>query len=171
MFYQRYMRLINDYKNMGGRVTVGTDSGFIWKTYGFAYIEELELLREAGFLPLEIIRSATMWGAKTLYEPKGEAPPMGVVRTGMLADLVIVAGEPAEQPEGALRHRPHAPEPADQPQEKVGGVKYTIKDGIVYDAQKLLAEVAACGRRRETHNQHDRITAVRGSDTASFLHW
>ena len=67
------MRLINDYKNMGGRVTVGTDSGFIWKTYGFAYIEELELLREAGFLPLEIIRSATMWGAKTLYEPKGEA--------------------------------------------------------------------------------------------------
>jgi hypothetical protein len=59
-FYQRYMRLINDYKNMGGRTTVGTDSGFIWKTYGFAYIEELELMREAGFLPLEIIRSATM---------------------------------------------------------------------------------------------------------------
>jgi hypothetical protein len=28
-------------------------------------------------------------------------------------------------------------------QEKVGGVKFTIKDGIVYDAQKLLAEVAA----------------------------
>jgi hypothetical protein len=25
----------------------------------------------------------------------------------------------------------------------VGGVKFTIKDGIVYDAQKLLAEVAA----------------------------
>jgi hypothetical protein len=70
-FYQRYMRLINDYKNMGGRVTVGTDSGFIWKTYGFAYIEELELMREAGFLPLEIIRSATMWGARTLYEPRG----------------------------------------------------------------------------------------------------
>jgi hypothetical protein len=28
-------------------------------------------------------------------------------------------------------------------QEKVGGVKFTVKDGIVYDAQKLLAEVAA----------------------------
>ena len=115
MFYQRYMRLINDYKNMGGRVTVGTDSGFIWKTYGFAYIEEMELLREAGFSPLEIIRSATMWGAKTLYEPKGEAAPMGVVRTGMLADLVIVGENPLSQPEGALRHRPHAAQPADQP--------------------------------------------------------
>ena len=33
--------------------------------------------------------------------------------------------------------------PQNNRQEKVGGVKYTIKDGIVYDAQKLLAEVAA----------------------------
>src|SRR3954465_15103003 len=88
------MRLINDYKNMGGRVTVGTDSGFIWKTYGFAYIEELELLREAGFSPLEIIRSATVGAAKAPPEPKGEAAPMGVVRPGMLADLVVVPENP-----------------------------------------------------------------------------
>jgi hypothetical protein len=27
--------------------------------------------------------------------------------------------------------------------ERVGGVKYTIKDGIVYDATQLLADVAA----------------------------
>jgi hypothetical protein len=26
--------------------------------------------------------------------------------------------------------------------ERVGGVKYTIKDGIVYDARRLLADVA-----------------------------
>ena len=26
--------------------------------------------------------------------------------------------------------------------ERVGGVKYTIKDGIVYDAKKLLEDVA-----------------------------
>ena len=143
MFYQRYMRLMNDYKNMGGRVTVGTDSGFIWKTYGFAYIEEMELLREAGFSPLEIIRSATMWGAKTLYEPRGEAAPMGVVRSGMLADLVITTENPLSNLKtlygtGHMRLNPQT-----NRQEKVGGVKYTVKDGIVYDAQKLLAEVAA----------------------------
>jgi imidazolonepropionase-like amidohydrolase len=142
-FYQRYMRLINDYKNMGGRTTVGTDSGFIWKTYGFAYIEELELMREAGFLPLEIIRSATMYGARTLYEPKGETPQVGVVRVGMLADLVIVPENPLSNLKvlygtGHMRLNPQT-----NRQEKVGGVKYTIKDGIVYDAQKLLAEVAA----------------------------
>jgi imidazolonepropionase-like amidohydrolase len=142
-FYQRFMRLINDYKNMGGRVTTGTDSGFIWKTYGFAYVEELELLREAGFSPLEVIRSATMWGAKTLYEPRGETPPMGMVKTGLLADLVIVGENPLSNLKvlygtGHLRLNPQT-----NRQEKVGGVKYTVKDGIVYDAQKLLAEVAA----------------------------
>ena len=27
--------------------------------------------------------------------------------------------------------------------DRVGGIRYTIKDGIVYDAKKLLADVAA----------------------------
>ena len=36
------------------------------RLYGFDYIRELELLREAGFHPLEVIRSATMWGAEAL---------------------------------------------------------------------------------------------------------
>jgi hypothetical protein len=27
--------------------------------------------------------------------------------------------------------------------ERVGGIRYTIKDGIVYDAKKLLADVGA----------------------------
>ena len=31
----------------------------------------------------------------------------------------------------------------DRPVERVGGIKYTIKDGIVYDAKKLLDDVAA----------------------------
>ncbi|MEZ5419722.1 MAG: amidohydrolase family protein [Vicinamibacterales bacterium] len=142
-FYERYMRLINDYKNMGGRVTVGTDSGFIWKTYGFAYVEELELLREAGFSPLEIIRSATMWGARTLYEPKGEAPPMGVVKAGMLADLVIVGENPLSNLKVLYGTGHERLNPQTNRLERVGGVKFTVKDGIVYDAKKLLAEVAA----------------------------
>ena len=142
-FYERYMRLVNDYKNMGGRVTVGTDSGFIWKTYGFAYIEELELFREAGFLPLEIIRAATMYGAKTLYEPRGEAAPMGTIRAGQLADLVIAPENPLSNLKTLYGTGHMRLNPKTNKQEKIGGVKYTVKDGIVYDAQKLLAEVAA----------------------------
>ena len=68
---------------------------------------------------------------------------MGVVRTGMLADLVIVPENPLSNLKvlygtGHMRLNPQT-----NRQEKVGGVKYTIKDGIVYDARKLLAEVAA----------------------------
>jgi imidazolonepropionase-like amidohydrolase len=68
---------------------------------------------------------------------------MGVVRSGMLADLVIVPENPLSNLKvlygtGHMRLNPQT-----NRQEKVGGVKFTIKDGIVYDAQKLLAEVAA----------------------------
>jgi len=77
-------------RRLGGRVTVGSDPGYIYQTWGFSYIQELEMLQEAGFAPLEVIQAATINGAREIYEPKGEEPPFGLVRPGMLADLVIV---------------------------------------------------------------------------------
>jgi imidazolonepropionase-like amidohydrolase len=142
-FYGLFFRLMNDYKNMGGRVTVGTDSGFIFKTYGFGYVEELELLREAGFSPLEIFRAATVHGAETLYEPKGQEAPMGAIRNGMLADLVIVPENPLQNLKTLYGTGFQRLSDETGKLERVGGVKYTIKDGIVYDAPKMLAEVAA----------------------------
>jgi imidazolonepropionase-like amidohydrolase len=141
-FYQVWFRLLNDYKKMGGRVTTGSDSGFIYQTYGFGYVYELELLQEAGFHPLEVIQCATMNGAKTLYEPLGEPPQVGTVKAGMLADLVILDQNPLQNFKvlygtGAVRLNDQTGKP-----ERVGGVKWTIKDGIVYDAKKLLADVA-----------------------------
>ncbi|MEE4244186.1 MAG: amidohydrolase family protein, partial [Kangiellaceae bacterium] len=53
--FNRWMTFLNDYKNHGGRVTTGSDSGFIFKLYGFGYIRELEMLQEAGFHPLEVV--------------------------------------------------------------------------------------------------------------------
>ena len=74
------MRLMNDYKNMGGRVTVGSDPGYIYQTWGFSYVQELEMLQEAGFSPLEVIQAATINGAREIYAPRGEEPPYGMVR-------------------------------------------------------------------------------------------
>ena len=141
-FYHVWMRFLDDYKDRGGRVTTGSDSGFIYKLYGFSYIEELELLQEAGFHPLEVIRAATMYGAEAIYEPKGEPIQYGIVYPGLLADLVIVEENPLANLKvlygtGALRLNDETGET-----ERVGGVKYTIKDGIVYDAKRLLADVA-----------------------------
>ena len=141
-FYRVWMEFVNDYKNMGGRVTTGSDAGFIYSTYGFGYIQELELLQEAGFHPLEVLRSATYHGAQTLYKPKGKPIEIGVVRPGMLADLVVVEENPLENLKvlygtGAVRLNDST-----GVAERVGGVRWTIKDGIVYDAKALLADVA-----------------------------
>jgi imidazolonepropionase-like amidohydrolase len=139
--FRIWMRFLNEYKNRGGKVTTGSDSGFIYKLYGFGYIRELELLQEAGFHPLEVVRSATLWGAETLMEPKGEAPAFGSVRAGRLADLVVVPLNPIEDFKvlygtGTLRLEEGGGV------RRVGGVRWTIKDGIIYDAPALLSDVA-----------------------------
>ncbi|MEQ8424742.1 MAG: amidohydrolase, partial [Cyclobacteriaceae bacterium] len=89
-FYQVWMQFLNEYKNRGGKVTVGSDSGFIYQLYGFGTILELELLQEAGFTPLEAIRAATMAGAEEIFYPKKKPIEYGVIREGLLADMIIV---------------------------------------------------------------------------------
>ena len=134
--FQLWMTFINEYKNRGGRVTAGSDSGFIYQLYGFAYIRELELLREAGFHPLEVIRSATLNGAEAL----GWDDKIGSVQIGKLADFVIVEENPLQNLKvlygtGAIKLT------ESNEVVRVGGVKYTIKDGVIYDAKKLLLDV------------------------------
>ena len=145
----RYMRLMNDYKNMGGRVTAGSDPGFIYQTWGFSYISELEMLQEAGFSPLEVIQAATINGAREIYEPKGRSRRSGWSAPGMLADLVIVPDNPLAQPQDCST----APaikrlEPETEQVERVGGVRWTIKDGIVYDAPACSPTSRRWSRRR-----------------------
>jgi len=141
-FYQVWFRLLNDYKKMGGRVTASADAAFIYNTYGFGNIHEMELLQEAGFHPLEVIQAATYNPATTLAESWGTPLDRGHVRAGLLADLVVVDQNPLKNLKvlygtGALRLNDQTRKP-----EWIGGVKYTIKDGIVYDSKKLLADVA-----------------------------
>ena len=50
-FYRVWMQFLNDYKNRGGKVTVGSDSGFIYQTFRFGTI--LKLLQEACIHSLE----------------------------------------------------------------------------------------------------------------------
>ncbi|MFN7950034.1 MAG: amidohydrolase family protein [Blastocatellia bacterium] len=139
--YRLWMAFINEFKNRGGRVTTGSDSGFIYKLYGFDYIREFELLQEAGFHPLEVIRSATFNGAALLSEQNRRPVEFGSLRPGKLADLVIVPENPLANFKvlygtGAIRLNDQTNTP-----ERIGGIRYTIRDGIVYDARKLLADV------------------------------
>jgi len=140
-FYHVWMAFLNDYKNKGGKVTIGSDSGYIYQLYGFGTIWEMELLQEAGFHPLEVIRAATMHGAEELFGPTGKPIDRGVIRPGLLADLVIVDENPIANLKvlygtGTVKLNDETGQP-----QRMGGVRYTIKDGIIYDAKQLLKDV------------------------------
>ena len=135
--YRLWMQFVNEYKNRGGKVAVGSDSGYIYNLYGFGYIQEMELLREAGFTPLEVIHAATQVGAQTL----GHEDEVGTIRVGRKADLVVVEGNPLANMKLLFGTGTLQLNDATGKSERVGGVKYTIKDGIVYDARQLRAEV------------------------------
>ena len=119
------------------------DSGFIYQTYGFGYILEFEMLQEAGFHPLEVIRSATLLRRADAARAEGQADRVRHHPAGPARRHGDHRAEPARELQGALRHRRGAAERQHGKAERVGGIDYTIKDGIVYDAKKLAADVAA----------------------------
>ncbi len=128
--------LIYEFNKRGGRVAYGSDDNYIWATPGFSNVRELQLLRETGIHPLEVIKAATSNSAATLRQPN-----LGLVRRGYLADLIIVDGNPAYNLRflysfGALRLD------ARGDMIRTRGIVHTIKDGIVTNNARLMEEVA-----------------------------
>jgi len=135
-------------------ITTGDDSGFLWGSmYGFGISRELEMQQEAGFAPLEVIEHATMNGAKVL----GLSDRIGRIRQGMVADLLVVNGNPLENlrimnPYGTdlmtyngqvINNMSGIVKPGDPNVKMVhgGGIEWTIKDGIPYHVPTLMKEV------------------------------
>ncbi len=84
-----------------------------------------------------MIRAATLATAEGL----GMAENLGTVEVGKTADFAIVGENPLVNLKvlygtGTQRYDPDADQMLD-----VGGVTYSVKDGVVYDAKALLAEV------------------------------
>jgi hypothetical protein len=129
--YQIWFQAVRDFERLGGIVGAGEDAGFIYQVYGFGLIRELELHQEAGFQPIKVLQHATANNARIL----GEEARLGRVRPGYLADLVVVRGNPLED------LKVFYPPRADAAAGNGGGVVWTIKDGIPYDAPRLLREV------------------------------
>ena len=79
-------------KRAGVPIAAGSDAGTPLNRHG-DYAAELELMVKHGMSPLEVIRAATAVAAEAL----GLEGETGRVAPGLAADLIAVAGDPAER--------------------------------------------------------------------------
>lgn len=133
--YHIWMKAVREFAELGGVVGAGEDAGYIYMLYGFSLIRELELHQEAGFHPIDVIRHATLNNARTM----GKEKELGRIRTGYLADLIIVDGNPLKNLKFLYPTGTTVLEKGKVV--KKGGVQWTIKDGFVYHAPTMLKEV------------------------------
>ena len=138
--YRIWMKWVREYARRGGNVTVGSDAGFIYQLYGFTTVREMEMQQEAGFHPLEVIQNATSNGARALG-----LTTTGVVRPGFEADLIVVDGNPLHNLKTLYATGLQVEENGKLVQR--GGVKYTIKDGVVFETTRLLSDVREMVRK------------------------
>jgi imidazolonepropionase-like amidohydrolase len=104
----------------GGLLLAGCDpTSFGGVLPGYGDQRGLELLVEAGFTPVEAIHIATQNGAVFL----GEDAALGSIAVGKAADLVVIAGNPAERIDDIEK------------------VETVFKDGVGFDPGKLTQSV------------------------------
>ena len=152
--YEVWMATLLEFGRKGGIITTGDDSGYLYGSmYGFGISRELEMQQEAGFSPLEVLTHATLNGAKVL----GLDDKLGRIRQGMIADLLVVNGNPLENlrimnPYGTdlmaydgkiVSNYSGFVKPGDPKVTMVhgGGIEWTIKDGIPYHVPTLMKAV------------------------------
>lgn len=131
--FRLWMKWLKTFHERGGLLTAGSDESGIG---GIAMIRELELLQEAGLHPIDVIRAATTNATQAL----GWERHCGI-RVGCVADLAVVNGNPVDNLKvmygrgyGVYGLVPRGE------QWRQGGVAWTIRGGVVFDAQALLRE-------------------------------
>lgn len=170
--YQVWMAAVHEFGLKGGTITTGDDAGFLYGSlYGFGISRELELQHEAGFAPLEVLKHATVDGAKVL----GIDDHLGRIRVGYGADLLVINGNPLANLRvmnaygtdlmsyngQIISNYSDQVKPGDPNAKLVhgGGIEWTIKDGIPYHVPTLMKEVkemvakARADRTRRTTSQ------------------
>lgn len=157
--YALWMRFVHDFALRGGRVATGSDPGFIHSLYGFSLIEELELMRETGLRPLEVIRAATLAGAQLL----GVDDETGSIEAGKRADLLIVEQNPLRNLKVLYGHGQLRTSP-DGRTSRIGGVDITVLGGHVIDSRQMLAQVHEFVQQTADDATTDRDHALDPSD-------
>jgi imidazolonepropionase-like amidohydrolase len=108
--YRRMVEMVGKLYQAGVPLLAGTDA-----LAGFALHRELELYVEAGIPAPVVLRIATLGAA----EVTGRAESLGTIEPGKLADLIVVAGDPAVEISDIRK------------------VELTIKGGTLYESAEL----------------------------------
>lgn len=118
--FKKEMEFEYAFAKAGGLLLAGLDpTGMGGVLAGFGDQREVELLVEAGFTPVEAIHIATANGATYL----GELDRIGTIAPGKNADLVVIKGDPSIKID------------------EIENVETVFKDGLGYDAAKLMQSV------------------------------
>lgn len=91
--FKEALRIARSAHKAGVPFLTGTDSGGVpYLYYGFSLHDELALLVQAGFTPMEALQAATLRPAEFL----GLADKLGTVTPGKQADLVLLEANPLD---------------------------------------------------------------------------
>ncbi len=102
----------------GVTIAAGTDAGNIGTLHGPSLHYELRLMHRAGLSPQEVLRAATLGGAKLAGRPA----EVGTVEAGKLADLIVLGNNPLDD----LAH--------------LTNLRLVIKSGNVFRPEELIEE-------------------------------
>ena len=112
----RNLRAVAD---AGIPIVMGTDAGNIGTLHGPSVFREMALMHQAGLTPLEVLRSATVNGARAMHRDR----EIGTIAPGRLADFVVLDADPTASVENLSRiHR-------------------VVKDGTLYDPDALIQSI------------------------------
>jgi len=91
--YEAHLRSFEKALEAGVKIALGTDASTPFNEHGHN-LYELELMVRNGMTPLHALRAATLGGAELL----GWADRLGTIEEGKLADLVLIDGDPLQDP-------------------------------------------------------------------------
>ncbi|HXL82618.1 MAG TPA: amidohydrolase family protein [Casimicrobiaceae bacterium] len=100
-------------------VAMGTDAGNIGTLHGPSVFREMSLMQQAGLTPLEVLRSATVYGAKAARHEND----VGIIDAGRFADMVLLDADPLIDVMNLSR------------------VYRVIKGGSVFDPDELIRSI------------------------------
>ena len=113
------LRNLKTVHDAGIPVVMGTDAGNIGTLHGPSVFREMALMQAAGLTPLQVLRAATVTGARAVRRDS----TLGRIAPGQAADLVLLSADPTVDIDNASQ------------------IYRVIKGGRVYDPDELIASI------------------------------